>query len=218
MGKTAVLFDFDGTLFYGTTDINFYAMNMALADMGRPSISREVANSTVGDKIPDAVRRILGTDDPALCQAFYDGIFRHAPQAIAEHARIEEDCVHMLKALSEKAPIAICSNAERGYLMALLEKFGVLPYFTYIWHSKPGYCKATAIPELKKILKVEQAIMVGDREEDVTSGKANDCITVAMQNDFGARDAIGADYDVYNHKEMEAVILSLLDEVEAKTV
>ena len=212
MGTTAVLFDFDGTLFYGTTDINFYAMNMALADMGREPISREVANSTVGDKIPDAVRRILGTDDPELCRQFYDGIFRHAPQAIAEHAEIEDDCVHMLKALSEKAPIAICSNAERGYLMTLLEKFGILPYFTYIWHSKPGYRKATAIPELKKILKVEQAIMVGDREEDVTSGKANGCITVAMQNDFGARDAIGADYDVFSHKEMEETILRILAE------
>jgi len=210
MGKTAVLFDFDGTLFYGTTDINFYAMNMALSDMGRQPITREEANATVGDKIPDAIRRILGTADPTLCQQFYDGIFRHAPQAIADHAEIEADCVHMLKTLSEKAPIAICSNAERGYLMTLLEKFGILPYFTYIWHSRPGYQKATAIPELKKILGVEQAIMVGDREEDVTSGKANGCITVAMQNDFGARDAIGADYDVYSHKEMEEVILTIL--------
>ena len=61
MKKTAVLFDFDGTLFYGTTDINYYAMNLALADMGRPPISRELANTTVGDKIPDACRRILGT-------------------------------------------------------------------------------------------------------------------------------------------------------------
>lgn len=215
MGKIAVLFDFDGTLFYGTTDINYYAMNMALADMGRDPISREVANSTVGDKIPDACRRILGTDDPALCQQFFDGIFRHAPQAIAEHAEIEADCVEMLKALSAKAPIAICSNAERSYLMTLLEKFGVLSCFSYVWHSKPGYHKAAAIPELKKILGVEQAIMVGDREEDVTSGKANGCITVAMQNDFGARDAIGADYDVYNHKEMKDVILKILEEKES---
>ena len=71
-----------------------------------------------------------------------------------------------------------------------------------------------AIPELKKILGVEQAIMVGDREEDVVSGKANGCITVAMQNDFGARDAVGADYDVYNHNEMKQTILRILQEQE----
>lgn len=214
MHKTAVLFDFDGTLFYGTTAINYYAINMALEEMGRERISWEMANSTVGDRIPDACRRILGTDDPQLCQTLYDGIFRYAPKAIEEHAEIEPDCIHMLKALSEKAPLAICSNAERGYLMSLLEKFGILPYFTYVWHSRPGYRKATAIPELKRILNAEQAIMVGDREEDVTSGKVNGCITVAMQNDFGARDAIGADYDVYNHQQMEEVILNILQERE----
>ena len=52
--------------------------------------------------------------------------------------------------------------------------------------------------------------MVGDRAEDVSSGKANGCITVAMQNDFGARDALGADYDVYTHKELEQVLLRLI--------
>ena len=214
MVKTCVLFDFDGTLFYGTTDINYYAINMALEDMGRPAISWEEANSTVGDRIPDACRRLLGTDDPQLCQQLYDGIFRHAPTAIAEHAQIEPECIHMLKTLSEKAPLAVCSNAERGYLMGLLEKFGILPYFSYVWHSKPGYRKVTAIPELKKILDAQQAIMVGDREEDVASGKANGCITVAIQNDFGARDAIGADYDVYSHVEMEQTILRILEERE----
>lgn len=214
--KTAVLFDFDGTLFYGTTDVNFYAMNLALADMGRAPISREVANSTVGDKIPDACRRILGTDDEVLCKTFYDGIFRHAPKAIEDHARIEPDCVDMLRALAEKAPIAICSNAERGYLMSLLEKFQIKDLFSYVWHSRPGYHKATAIPELKKILGVQQAIMVGDRAEDVQSGKENGCITVAMQNDFGARDALGADYDVYDHRQMKEVLLGLLETMEEK--
>lgn len=208
--KTAVLFDFDGTLFYGTTDINYYSMNMALEDMGRAPISREEANSTVGDKIPDACRRILGTDDEKLCKQFYDGIFRYAPKAIAEHGEIEPDCVDMLRALAEKVPIAICSNAERGYLMTLLEKFDIVNLFTYIWSAKPGYDKRRAIPELMNILGVERAIMVGDRREDVESGRANGCITVALQNDFGARDAIGADHDVYNHKQMKEVILSLL--------
>lgn len=212
--KPAVLFDFDGTLFYGTTDINYYAMNLALREMGRAPITREMANSTVGDKIPDVCRRILGTDDEGLCQTFYDGIFRYAPQAIEEHAYIEPDCVDMLWALAERAPIAICSNAERVYLMTLLEKFRIKDLFSYVWHSRPGYNKASAIPELKKILGVQQAIMVGDRAEDVHSGKQNGCVCVAMQNDFGARDAIGADYDVLDYRQMKEVILKLISEME----
>ena len=212
MEKTGIFFDFDGTLFYGTTDINFHVINLTLADMGRPPVTREVANSTVGDKLEDACRRILNSDDPELCGRLLQGIMDHAPEAVERYAQIEPDCVHMLRTLSAKVPRAICSNAEESYLNALLGKFGVLGCFSYIWHRTPGYDKKSAIPRLKKLLGVDRAVMVGDRAEDMSSGKANGCITVAMQNDFGARDAIGADYDVYDHREMERVLLQILAE------
>ena len=210
MTKTGIFFDFDGTLFYGTTDINYYSINLALQDMNRPPISREEANTTVGDRLEDACRRILHSDDQILCDRLLQGIIDHSPEAIRRYAVVEPDCVHMLQTLSRQAPLAICSNAEPGYLFALLDQFHIRRYFTYIWHRTPGYDKEAAIPELKKLLGVERAIMVGDRAEDVSSGKANGCITVAMQNDFGARDAIGADYDVYTHKELEQTLLRLV--------
>jgi phosphoglycolate phosphatase-like HAD superfamily hydrolase len=212
MKKTGIFFDFDGTLFYGTTDINFQVINLTLADMGRPPITREEANSTVGDKLEDACRRILQTDDQTLCDRLLQGIIDHAPEAVERYAQVKPECVHMLRTLSSKAPLAICSNAEESYLTALLEKFGVRDCFSYIWHRTPGYDKKAAIPRLKELLGVDRAVMVGDRAEDVSSGKANGCITVAMQNDFGARDALGADYDVYNHREMEQVLLQILAE------
>lgn len=69
-----------------------------------------------------------------------------------------------------------------------------------------------AVLELKSILKAEKTIMVGDRAEDISAGKANQCITVAIQNDFGARDALGADFNVRNHLEMESIIMQILHE------
>lgn len=211
MSKTGIFFDFDGTLFYGTTDINYYAINMALEDMGRPPVSRDAANSTVGDRLIDACKRILQTQDEALARQMLDGIMRHAPEAISRYARIEPDCIHMLQTLSQRAPLAICSNAEESYLTALTEKFQIKSYFSDIWHRTAGYDKKAAIPELMRRMNLSRAVMVGDREEDVSSGKANGCITVAIQNDFGARDAVGADYDVYSHKEMEQVLLQIIE-------
>ena len=35
-----------------------------------------------------------------------------------------------------------------------------------------------------------------------------------MQNDFGARDAVGADYDVFSHREMKETILAILQKQE----
>ena len=130
MNQTAVLFDFDGTLFYGTADINYHAINMALADMGRPPVDWAAANSTVGDKLEDACRRLLGSQDEALCRKLLQGIMRHAPDAIRRYAKIEPDCVHMLRAVARLAPLAICSNAEASYLDTLTETFGIRDCFT----------------------------------------------------------------------------------------
>ena len=156
MSKTGIFFDFDGTLFYGTTDINYHTINLALKDMGRPPITREQANSTVGDKLWDACRRLLDTQDDALCNQLLQGIIDHSPEAINRYAVIEPDCVHMLQTLSQKVPLAICSNAEPGYLLALTEKFGIRPYFSHIWHRKPNYDKKSAIPQLKQLLGVDR--------------------------------------------------------------
>ena len=154
MKKTGIFFDFDGTLFYGTTDINYYSINLALQDMNRPPISREEANTTVGDRLEDACRRILHSDDQDLCARLLQGIIDHSPEAIRRYAAVEPDCVHMLQTLSRQVPLAICSNAEPGYLFALLDQFNIRRYFTYIWHRTPGYDKKAAIPELKKLLGV----------------------------------------------------------------
>jgi hypothetical protein len=39
------------------------------------------------------------------------------------------------------------------------------------------------------------------------AGKANQCITVAIQNDFGSKDAPALDFNVRNHLEMESIIM-----------
>lgn len=72
--------------------------------MGRPPITREEANSTVGDKLEDACRRILQTDDQTLCDRCLQGIIDHAPEAVERYAQVEPECVHMLRTLSSKRP------------------------------------------------------------------------------------------------------------------
>lgn len=212
MDNFAVLFDFDGTLFFGTTEINYYVINKALSEIGLPSISRKIANSTVGDKLIDVSKQLLHTENDATAQEFMRRMASYTPEAIEKIAVIEPDCVHMLETLNCHAPLAICSNAEKKYLDLLLDKFEIGQYFQYVWHRKNGFDKKMAVSELKSFFKTQKAIMVGDRAEDVAAGKTNQCVTVAIQNDFGARDAVGADFNVQNHLEMESTILHILQE------
>lgn len=210
MPNTVILFDFDGTLFYGTAEINYYAINLALADLSLPPITREIANTTVGDKLYDLCVRILQTNDSARCQQLLDRIICHTEEAITMGAVAEPDCIKMLESLSRQVPLAICSNAEKAYLDSLTQKLGIAPYFSAVWHCHPGKTKAEGIAYLRTVLQADRVIMVGDRAEDVVSGKQNGCITVAIQNDFGARDATDADYRVDTHAELEQILHALL--------
>lgn len=103
MNLFAVLFDFDGTLFFGTTDINYYVINKALTEMGLPSINREIANSTVGDKLIDVSKKLLHTENEAAARDFMRRLICYTPEAIETIAVIEPDCIHMLETLNRHA-------------------------------------------------------------------------------------------------------------------
>ncbi len=208
--RRAVLFDFDGTLFLKTEEINLFCMNQALAEMGEPCLTPEQLLATVGATVNEISQVVLGQDDSLKRDEFITRVFLHLPEAIEAIAVLDDSVAFMLKELSKSTEIAICSNAAPDYLMPLLKKFDVEKYFSYIWSYRDGYNKTSAIPEIKRQLQCKNAIMVGDRLEDVQSGRANDCLTVAIRSGVGLQDAVGADYTVYSHKEMLELLLKIV--------
>jgi HAD superfamily hydrolase (TIGR01549 family) len=207
--KPAVLFDFDGTLFFSTELINIYSFNRALADMGRPAMTYDQLMSTIGDTMDGIAQSLLGTDDALQKQAFLKRIMAHLPAAVDKYAAILPDVIDLLKTMSKAVPLAICSNANPHYILPLLKRFDIEQYFSHIWYYHEGYNKASAIPVVMEALGVTEAVMIGDRFEDIEAGKANGCVTVALKNGIGPQDAEGADYTVSNHKQMLSLLLSI---------
>lgn len=207
--RPAVLFDFDGTLFFSTELINTYALNRALADIGQPLMTTDQLMSTIGDTMDGMTQKLLGTDNKQLKQAFLGRVMTYIPAAFDKYAIILPDVVDLLKTMSGIAPLAICSNASPEYLLPLLKRFDIERYFRLIWYYHEGYDKAAAIPHVMKSLNAAKAVMIGDRLEDVEAGKANKCITIALKNGIGPQDADGADYTVTNHKQMLSLLMRI---------
>ena len=203
-----VIFDFDGTLFFETSNINYYAINKALAEFGKPNISFERANRTVGDKVTDMCRSLMGTDDEVLVNQYYQFLMKYVLEAIESMAKMEQGAIAMLSTLKHLGyRLAICSNGEKLYLDALFDKFDIRKYFDYIWTFRPGFTKVDGIGYIKQHFQCTKAVMVGDRNEDVISGRANNCTTVAIKNSFGDSEVDSADFVVNSHKEMLEAIL-----------
>lgn len=206
-----IIFDFDGTLFFETAKINYYSINKALEEFHKPSVSFERANATVGDTVYKMCENLIESTDEKIVTAYYESLMKHTIDAIKQMAKIEPDAILMLKVLKEKGcKLSICSNAEKIYLDTLLKLFDIRKYFDHVWSFKKGFKKVDGIAHIKSLFNEEKAVMVGDRNEDVLSGKANSCITIAIKNDFGDSDVENADYLVYNHEQMLERLFSLI--------
>jgi phosphoglycolate phosphatase-like HAD superfamily hydrolase len=212
--RPVILFDFDGTLFFGTADLNFESFNRARDFFGLPPISRELANETVGDTFDQIVEKLFGTLDAEQKRFVGQVLLANTAQVIDETAVLPPDVDAMLAALAARTRLAILSNGNPAYLDKILGRLGIGRHFACIWHFTPGYTKRTAIPEILRQLGASSAVMVGDRQEDVDAGRANGCITVAVKNDFGDSRVDHADHVVFDHAQMKEQLLKILDQAD----
>ena len=210
----AVLFDFDGTLYFGTQALNAWCFEEALRAMGRPAPTEEKLNRTVG-MTPDAFSRlILDSDDPALIAEFMDRVYALVPEYIAHHVHPSAEARKMLEALRGKAKLAVCSNAHADYLLPMLDALGMREYFDFVWHVHEGVTKAQAIPKVMRELGADYAVFCGDRLEDVESARAAGIPVAGIRNAAYPWEVDGADNVAENHAQLRVNIEKLLSQEE----
>jgi phosphoglycolate phosphatase len=217
MQNKVAIFDFDGTLFFDTFNLNKYAMNKALEKHNLHALSEGELIQTVGDTLPDIVKRLLKTDEAQVVNDFCKQILLYAVEYINEYASFKPAVIEMIKKLyANRIKVCICSNGAKQYIYAILKRFNLVEYFETIWYAKTGISKSDAVKLIKQKYNVNKCFMIGDREEDILAGKANDCITIGIVGDYddfsvkGAEnfDISDADYLTISHKNVLTIILN----------
>lgn len=206
----AILFDFDGTLFFGTAQLNAWCFARALEQMGRPQPTQAQLDKTVGMSLDGLTQLILGSDDRALMDEFQRLVFEWMPEYVRLYIQPSQEVQQMLRELHAEASLAICSNAAPIYLLPMLTAVGIKDSFDYIWHYREGYTKATAIPELMRILNADRAVFVGDRLEDVEAARKAGIPVAGIRNAAFPWEVDVADNVAENHTELKRNIQALL--------
>jgi len=215
MRKTLAIFDFDGTLFFETFDLNTFAINKSLESIDLPPITQDQLIQSIGDTLPNIVKRLIKTDDKEKVNHFCEVILSFADEYIQTRASFKPDVVQMIKTLKESgATLCICSNGDKRYLYSLLDRFDLTEYFDTIWYAKEGIQKNEAVAIIKRKYESDRCFMIGDREEDIIAGKTNDCITIGVVAEYegfsvsGAEnfDISGADYLISSHLDIIRII------------
>ena len=208
----AVLFDFDGTLFFDTQKLNTWVFTQVLEKMGLEPATQEMINQTVGMKPREIAQLMTRSDDHAVQDAFTAAETDLTIEYIARYVRCSESALKMLNALKQKARLAICSNATAIYMEKMMEKLELRSCFDEIWTYHQGVSKAQAIPRVMAMLGVQSAVFAGDRAEDVSSAKEAGIPVVGIRNPMFPYEVDGADRIVHNHEEMTQAIEELLKE------
>ena len=211
MQTRAVLFDFDGTLFFDTQKLNTWVFTQVLKNMGLQPATQEMINQTVGMKPREIAQLMTRSDDRDVQDAFTAAETELTIEYIARFVGRGESAKKMLNALRPLAKLAICSNATQIYMDHMMQRLELGSCFDTIWTYHQGVSKAMAIPKVMEILGVQSAVFVGDRAEDVSSAREAGIPVVGIRNSMFPHEVDGADVIVHDHEEMTKAIQTLLE-------
>lgn len=198
--RPVVLFDLDGTLVDPAGGITG-GIEHALGAMGLPVPEADVLQSMIGPKLADGLINILGVPAEQVDGVIAEYRRWYGVQGMAM-SRVYPGVADLLAGLqADGVHLAVATQKPEPLAVDLLTRHGLAGYFTVIrgahadetlMPGDPGYRPgkteiiAAALADVSAIAGVEagaelDAVMVGDRHQDVNGAHSNgiDCIGVA---------------------------------------
>ncbi len=192
----ALLFDLDGTLIDSVGDLTA-AANYIRAQYDQAPLSEDLVRTYIGDGARTLLKRALDVPpheiDAAMRQ--FRGYYR---DHCAEATTVYEGVVDTLNELRE-IPMAVVTNKPDDITRVVLDELGLSPLLPVVVGARKG------VPVKPDPIMVQMALtelgadsarswMVGDSTNDVQSGRAAGCGTVAVTYGIGDVTAVEAEH------------------------
>ena len=207
-----LLFDMDGTLVDSAAGAK-YALDAALASVGRPPVTAEQARSFMGPPLAVSLAGLglAGLELERVWQA-YGAVYRAEGLGRTRPVAGMPELIARLDRRGFRLAIATCKPWD--YCGPTLKLCGFPPCFAVVagsFHDGAGENKREVIAAaLARLAPVREAVMIGDRAEDVLGARA--CGLPCLGVDFcgyaapGELEAAGALDVVRTPAQLEAYI------------
>ncbi len=209
-----LIFDLDGTLVDSRLDLA-NSVNAMLEHFGRPTLPCDVIAGYIGDGAPMLVRRSLGDpDDEAFLQealGYFLLYYReHKLDNTHVYAGIQEalTAIHAARDGARPIQMAVLTNKPVNPSRAIVEALGLAGFFPRVYggnsfHSKkPDPLGARTLLE-ETGARPEEAVIVGDSEIDVLTGRNAGLWTVGVTYGFAPHTLETAPPDVLVDSPLE---------------
>lgn len=209
-----LLFDLDGTL----TDPGIGITNSvayALEKYGIKTNDRTQLYKFIGPPLQDSFERFYGfsKEDAKMAVQYYREYYKET--GIFEN-KLYDGMEHLLQSLCEAGKkLFVATSKPEAFAVQILEYFSVNQYFTYIAGSNMDGTRSkkeeVIVYALKagKIQDLSSAVMIGDREYDVTGAKKAGIASIGVLFGYGSRkelEAAGADALAESPKDIYPIV------------
>lgn len=204
------LFDMDGTLTASGEGI-VRSVAYALEQTGYPEKDMSKLQVFIGPPLIEMFMEYTGMSRDKALEALSWYRKRYETVGIFEN-RPYEGILPLLKGLKEKGAIlAVASSKPEAYIIPVLERFGLRPYFDYVVgatldekRTRKDQVIEDALRQLGLKASPQRALMIGDREHDALGAAVHGVPCALVGYGYGGRQEL-----------LDAKPLAILDTVEA---
>lgn len=215
MKKQYILFDLDGTL----TDSQEGIMNSiehGLACYGIRVEDRSSLRPFLGPPLIDSVMKYYGFDREKAAEFVVKYREYFSTRGLFEN-RVYPGVEKLLKTLKEAGyTLMLATSKPDGFSRQILEHFGLDHYFAFIGGATMDERRTHKGDVIRYVLesngltdRLEEVMMVGDRENDVLGAKENGIEVIGVLYGYGDREELesaGADHIVENVEDIAALL------------
>lgn len=182
-----LIFDLDGTLSDPAVGIA-RCINHALTGLGHAPIAEQTVSRYIGPLLDDSFAAITGSDNPghlaALVARYRE---RYAALGYAENL-LYPGIVPLLAQLAQQGVrMGVCTSKRVDFAEQILLMFGLRAHFSFVDGGEMGRHKHQQLRDLLAAGTITQdAIMIGDREVDVSAARANGLRVAAVRWGHGS--------------------------------
>ncbi|MHA2174368.1 MAG: HAD family hydrolase [Candidatus Kariarchaeaceae archaeon] len=206
-----LIFDFDGTIFDGTSlslpifrDCFTDLLEQYQHKMNLPS-DQEIL-SQFGKQQNDIYLDLLQNATPEMVNTFAECVEDSEVINLRNGIGIlYEGALDVLQSLKDKGyKLALCTNARKDYLEAITERFNLNNYFSTLYAAGlfEGKDKIWMVQQILKELNTEKFAYVGDRIHDIEAARVNHGISIGCAYGFGIEEVKEANIVITDFREL----------------
>lgn len=183
---STMIFDLDGTISDPSLGI-YRCINYALRFYGFSEVSAESVAAEIGPPLDEAFSRFQpGADQSIVANLIEKYRERYAEIGYSENEIYPgvEGAIQTL--LDRGIRMGVCTSKRTDFAEKILSMFGLLSMFSFVDGGDVGVKKIEQLSVLIQAGEIDRsAVMVGDREVDISSAKANGLRSIGVLWGFG---------------------------------